>query len=130
MLQSLDMKKSMQSYDHLVASIQKLLEEARRQAARSVNAILTAAYWETGRRIVEFEQKGQKRAGYGEKLLSKLSQDLTKRLGRGYSEDNLENMRLFYLAYSPKSISEALSRKLKVLSTPKISLLIPGFKMK
>jgi len=60
-----------------------LLAEARRQSARSVNAILTATYWEIGRRIVEFVQRGETRAEYGDEVLERLSSDLTKRFGRG-----------------------------------------------
>jgi hypothetical protein len=78
---------------------------------RSVNALMTATYWEIGRRIVEFEQKGQNRAEYGHRLLKRLSGDLAARFGRGYSERNLEQMRLFYLAWLPEKISQTLSAK-------------------
>ena len=76
-----------------------------------MNAFLTATYWEIGRRIVEYEQKGKKRAEYGSALLQRLSKDLTARFGRGFGVDNLENMRLFYSSYTPKRISETVSRK-------------------
>ena len=99
-------------YDPLLKDIIQLLEDARRYAARTVNAILTATYWEIGRRIVEFKQAGESRAEYGASLLERLSGDLSLRFGRGFSVDNLESMRLLYLAYSPSRISEALSRKL------------------
>ncbi len=71
---------------------------------------MTASYWEIGRRIVEFEQGGQERAARGQQLLQRLSADLATRFGRGFSVDNLEQMRLFYLAYTPQWISETLSR--------------------
>ena len=80
-------------------------------SARAVNTLLVATYWELGRRIVEFEQSGGERAGYGEQLLQQLSHDLTKRFGRGFSVDNLESMHLFYLSYPEALISETLSRK-------------------
>jgi len=83
-------------YKHFSEGICSLLENARKSAGRAVNAILTASYWEIGRRIVEFEQKGKKRAEYGSELLHQLSQDLTKKFGRGFSERNLQQMRLFY----------------------------------
>jgi predicted nuclease of restriction endonuclease-like (RecB) superfamily len=86
-------------YSALVAGISDLLEQARRSAARAVNGILTATYWEVGRRIVEFEQGGQARAGYGEALLKQLAQDLTVRCGRGFSKSNLFLMRGFYLGW-------------------------------
>ncbi|RWA52946.1 hypothetical protein AU476_15640 [Cupriavidus sp. UYMSc13B] len=52
-----------------------LLEVARHAAARSVNALMTATYWEIGQRIVESEQAGQERAGYGDILIKPLSSD-------------------------------------------------------
>ena len=98
-------------YDLFVREIERLLAEARRQAARSVNAVLTATYWEIGRRIVEYEQGGERRADYGEAVLLRLSEDLTHRIGRGFSVDHLELMRRFYLFWLPRQKSETPSRK-------------------
>jgi hypothetical protein len=80
-------------YGTLVAGISDLLERARRTAARAVNGVLTATYWEVGRRLVEFEQGGQARAEYGAALLERLAQDLTTRHGRGFGVVNLSLMR-------------------------------------
>jgi hypothetical protein len=66
--------------------------------------------WDVGRRMIEFEQHGASRAKYGGALLTKLSEDLNGRFGRGFSVDNLETMRLFYLTYPEKQIFETLSR--------------------
>ena len=99
------------NYTGLIGGIRELLDAARRSSARAVNALMTATYWEIGHRIVEFEQGGKKRAGYGEELLKRLSEDLTTQFGRGFSIDNLENMRRFYLVCTPSKISETLSRK-------------------
>ena len=82
-------------YASVHVGIVDLLQAARMQAARSVNALMTASYWEIGRSIVEAEQKGKRRAGYGEQLILRLSADLTKQFGRGFSERNLDQMRLF-----------------------------------
>jgi predicted nuclease of restriction endonuclease-like (RecB) superfamily len=60
---------------------------------------MTATYWEIGRRIIEQEQGGGRRAEYGEALIANLSKDLTVRYGRGFSKRNLEQMRLFYLGW-------------------------------
>ncbi|MEI8264269.1 MAG: PDDEXK nuclease domain-containing protein [Betaproteobacteria bacterium] len=98
-------------YGGIHAEIVALLEAARHAAARSVNALMTASYWEIGRRIVEFEQGGQERAAYGQALLKRLSADLSNRFGRGFSERNLEQMRLFYLAWPPGQISQTASAK-------------------
>ncbi|MGA8515102.1 MAG: PDDEXK nuclease domain-containing protein [Burkholderiaceae bacterium] len=97
-------------YIDVRSSIVELLNAARLAAARNVNALMTASYWEIGRRIVEAEQKGKRRAGYGEQLIERLSLDLTQQFGRGFSPDNLENMRRFFLAYPTTAISETLSR--------------------
>ena len=99
-----------EEYGGLIGGIAELLEAARRTAARSVNALMTATYWEIGRRIVEFEQQGAARAGYGEQILSKLSQDLTARFGRGFGRRNLFQIRAFYLAY--RSIVQTSSAQL------------------
>jgi hypothetical protein len=93
-------------YGEVLTDVAHLLESARHAAARSVNAVMTATYWEVGRRIVEYEQGGKARAGYGEGLLRRLSVDLTRRFGRGFSERNLEQMRAFYSGWP---ISQTLS---------------------
>ena len=119
-------------YGGLIGGIAELLEAARRNAARTVNALMTATYWEIGRRIVEFEQQGKDRAGYGEQLLDQLSADLTSRFGRGFGRRNLFQIRAFYLAY--RSIVQTSSAQLvkeqtlsaqsgaRILSTPSIEL--------
>lgn len=98
------------TYQGIHAHIVALLDAARRAAARSVNALITASYWAIGRRVVEFEQGGREHAFRGQQLLQRLSVDLGARFGRGFSVDNPEQMRLFYLAYPPQRISETLSR--------------------
>jgi predicted nuclease of restriction endonuclease-like (RecB) superfamily len=98
-------------YDGLVSDLIALLASARSASARAVNAVMTATYWEIGRRIVEHEQGGERRAGYGEELLARLAEELTRRCGRGFSRANLERMRLFYLVYSDARIPATLSRK-------------------
>jgi hypothetical protein len=72
------------NYGRLVSEISNLLEQSRRSAARSINAVLTATYWEIGRRLVEYEQGGKLRAGYGEELLARLAKDLAVQHGRGF----------------------------------------------
>ena len=89
----------------------ELLQNARQQVLRTVNSTMTVTYFEIGRIIVEEEQNGKDRAEYGKQLLKGLSQQLTKEFGKGFSIDNLGNMRKFYLAYS---ISESLTRILQI----------------
>jgi predicted nuclease of restriction endonuclease-like (RecB) superfamily len=90
--------------------IREILESARAGVARTVNTTQVMANWLIGREIVEEEQRGKKRADYGRKLLTALSMRMLKDFGRGYSVDNLEAFRLFYLGY-PSLISETPSRK-------------------
>ena len=86
-------------YETLLSSVSELLRRGRQNAAKSVNAVLTATYCLDGRRLVEFEQRGKERAVYGSELLKRLSGDLQSRFGRGFSERNLEQMRHFYLQW-------------------------------
>ena len=99
----------MKMYRHLQTDIAGLLRRARGLAVRSVNAVMTASYWEVGRRIVEAEQKGKRRAAYGEQLIQQLAVDLTKEFGRGFSEVNLKQMRRFHLAWPTQKIRQTLS---------------------
>ena len=104
-------------YGGLVSGISALLEQARRTAARSINSLLTATYWEIGRRIVEYEQGGKARAEYGEHLLARLSKDLTSACGRGFSKRNLEQMRAFYLGWEIAQTASAQFEARAVLPT-------------
>ena len=96
-------------YESVLGDVFKIIEAARQSAARTVNSIITAAYWLIGRRIVEFEQKGKARAAYGERLLQRLAQDLSARFGRGFSYPNLNKFRQFYLTYPQGRILSTLS---------------------
>jgi predicted nuclease of restriction endonuclease-like (RecB) superfamily len=86
-------------YDVLLAGIAAALDQARRAAVRSINAVMTATYWEVGRRIVVFEQDGAGRAIYGTELLKRLSVQLTSRFGRGFGVVNLAQMRKFHVLW-------------------------------
>ena len=83
-------------YDGLLTGLSGLLDHSRAAAARAVNGLMTATYFELGRRIVEFEQGGKQRAEYGEGLLKRLATDLTAKHGRGFSRQNLQQMRAFH----------------------------------
>lgn len=80
----------------LYQGIKAVLQKARSSAYRAVNSAMVQAYWNIGRLIVEDEQKGERRASYGEQLLEGLSLELTKDFGAGFSPQSLWNMRLFY----------------------------------
>ena len=90
------------NYNNLLDRIANILVEARTKVVREINKAQVLAYWEIGREIVEFEQKGQLRAEYGEELILRLAKDMTKRLGKGFSKSNIFLMRQFYLTYPEK----------------------------
>ncbi len=91
--------------------IKELLQNAKNRVYSTINTTMTQTYWQIGKRIVEEEQEGEDRAKYGKALLKNLSLELTQEFGKGYSVDNLENMRKFYIAFSK---SETASRKFKL----------------
>jgi predicted nuclease of restriction endonuclease-like (RecB) superfamily len=97
------------AYAGLHSEIAEVVASTRAAAARSVNAIMTASYWEIGRRIVEFEQGGEGRAAYGDALMRRLGTDLSQRFGRGFGWRNLAQMRAFYLAWPIDQILQTLS---------------------
>lgn len=116
--------KADEGYGDILSEVVELLESARHLSARAVNSIMTATYWEIGRRIVELEQGGEGRAKYGQQLIPQLASDLTERFGRGFSKRNLEQMRLFYQHWpiaqtvSAQSKSEAIPQTASDESDP------------
>ena len=96
--------------------IREILDSARAGAARSVNTAQVCANWLIGREIVEEEQKGKKRAGYGEALLQDLSVRLSTDVGKGWSVRNLEYCRVFYLEY-PLLLDGQKSNALRSISS-------------
>lgn len=96
-------------YDAVLADVFRLIEAGRSAATRSVNAVMTATYWAIGRRIIEHEQGGAHRAPYGVALLKRLAADLTAKLGRGFSERNLEQMRRFFVTFPISQTASAIS---------------------
>ncbi|NRT15600.1 putative nuclease of restriction endonuclease-like (RecB) superfamily [Flavobacterium sp. 28A] len=96
------MSKSLQN-KILFSQVVVLLQNARQQVLRTVNATMTYTYFEIGRMIIEEEQNGKERAEYGKQILKGLSADLTKEFGKGFSMRNLEQIRKFYKTYSNSS---------------------------
>ena len=95
--------------DDLYLNIKNILQSARDNAYRQVNFIMVEAYWNIGKQIVEEEQNGENRAEYGTYLIKELSLKLSKEFGKGFSKQNLWNMRQFY-SYFP--ILSSLRREL------------------
>jgi predicted nuclease of restriction endonuclease-like (RecB) superfamily len=108
-LHSPESRSRIEGYDAIVSEVIDLVESARRASARSVNSIMTATYWEIGRRIVESEQRGRRRAEYGEALLKNLAFDLAAKFGRGFGLANLKSIRKFYLTWPEGGIGQTVS---------------------
>jgi predicted nuclease of restriction endonuclease-like (RecB) superfamily len=73
---------------------------------------MVEAYWQIGRRIVEHEQAGKQRAGYGQRVLAELSAQLTAEFGKGFTPANLRNFRQFYQSFDEAQIRYALRSNL------------------
>jgi predicted nuclease of restriction endonuclease-like (RecB) superfamily len=84
----------------LFTRVSRILESARTGVARTVNTTQVVANWLIGREIVEEEQQGAKRAGYGERLIRDLAKRLGRQFGGGYGLSQLKDFRAFYLAYA------------------------------
>lgn len=97
---------------NLYLKISELLQAARQKVVRTVNQSMVQTYYEIGRMIVEDEQQGKERAEYGKQVLKELSKRLLIEFGKGFSEDNLERMKKFYLFYY-NPISATALRKLE-----------------
>ena len=96
-------------YQQLVELIVNKYESAKTNIAKAVNSEMLYAYWEIGKYIINFEQKGKLKADYGSHLLENLSKDLSLSHGKGFSRSNLNYMRLLYHKYPT---CETLSPKL------------------
>ncbi len=97
------------TYNKLIIEIGNLLVAAKQKVAQEVNTVLVNTYWEVGKYIVEFEQKGNEKAEYGTQLFDRLSKDLTVAYGKGFGRSNLLYIRKLYLSFQ---ISGTLSHKL------------------
>lgn len=102
-------KQVLKPIDSAYQNVKQILEEARKTAYSAVNFAMVQAYWNIGKVIVEEEQKGRARAGYGKGLIAELSKRLKAEFGRGFDQSNLWHMRSFYLAFP---ILDALRREL------------------
>ena len=88
--------------NNIYQEIKELLYSAKNRVYQTINTTMTETYFQIGKRIVEEEQGGETRAEYGSALLKNLSSELIKEFGKGYSEQNLKNMRQFYLIYQKR----------------------------
>lgn len=96
--------------DTLCRNSIELIRYARKYASNQINYTQLMTYYGLGYWIVEEQQSGEQRAGYGKKVIQTLSDALNAEFGKGFSVDTLENARKFYLNYQGR-ISETLFRK-------------------
>lgn len=99
-------------------TIKDLIRQGQDQAVRQVNSIMVHTYFEIGLKIVEREQGGADRATYGAQLLKSLSSYLSTECGKGYSVDNLERARRFYLLYKNRRTPTSPAAPAKNSATP------------
>ena len=97
------------NYELLLTQIKETVTQGRAAAVKAARRQLVLTYWQVGRHIVEFEQKGEAKAVYGSETIQRLSKDLSDQLGKGFSRTNLIYMRLCYLRYPAiKDLSDQL----------------------
>lgn len=93
--------------------VKTIINKGRSLAYAAVDATMISTYWNVGKRIVEEEQKGHNRAAYGTKLLIRLSEELTREYGSGYSKRYLAYFRKFYLTIPDISILQTRLQNLR-----------------
>jgi hypothetical protein len=102
----------------LLAAVRQIWEGARTHAARTVNTAMVRANWLIGWQIVQTQQEGKGRAGYGRELLANLSRALATEYGSGFSVSALQYMRAFHLAYPDLIPIQHACQASKVLTPP------------
>ena len=92
--------------------VHTILDEAKSKSYEAANNIMTYAYWNVGKRIIEQEQKGNRKAKYGSYLIKRLSQELSDKYGTGFSVANIRNCRQLYLTFPKESYGYSLIGKI------------------
>ena len=98
------MSNDMILYQSVISDIRDIITAGRDSAYSAASAAMIMTYWNIGKRIVEQEQSGKDRAEYGKRLISALSDELTKEFGKGFSVRNLRNFRKFYTLFPDDKI--------------------------
>ena len=99
------------NFEQLIESIEFTQNSLQQKVLSTVNQLATIRNWLIGYYIVEFEQKGEERAKYGDKLLNALSEELKKKKLKGFSTTNFKLFRQFYSTYP--QISQPVADQLK-----------------
>jgi predicted nuclease of restriction endonuclease-like (RecB) superfamily len=96
-------KKQIVNTKNFYEQIKNILQKARDTAYKQVNFIMVEAYWNIGKQIVNQEQNGEDRAKYGKYIIKELSLRLTEDFGKGFSQQNIRNIRQFYITFPIRS---------------------------
>ena len=88
----------------LLSDVRLIVEQGLQTAYQGVNSVMVKTYWQVGRRIVEEEQQGEKRAEYGKQIITLLAEDLSKSYNRGFTARDLRSYRQFYLSFKDLEI--------------------------
>lgn len=100
--------------ENFIKQAVELIQAARHQAVRQTNSLMVFTYFQLGKLIVNEEQRGSKKAAYGEEIIKNLSEVLSIKFGQGFSERNLQQIRLFYFLYQNRSQSLSISQTVSV----------------
>ena len=103
----MDTQEELQFYQDIHA----ILADAKSRTYEAANNIMTYAYWNVGRRIIEQEQKGARKAKYGAYLIKRLSQELSDEYGTGFSVANIRNCRQLYMTFPKESYGYSMIGK-------------------
>ena len=95
--------------------VHAILDEAKSKIYEAANNIMTYAYWNVGKRIIEQEQKGNRKAKYGSYLIKRLSQELSDEYGTGFLVANISNCRQLYLTFPKESYGYSLIGKISLV---------------
>ena len=98
-----DYKDFAEMFGGFISEIEGIIDNARANAVRSVDACRVQMYWSIGKRILEEEQQGKERADYGSYLIRNLAKRLEPEYGSGFSARQLERSRQFYRLYPHES---------------------------
>lgn len=104
-----------QKSENILTDIQNIIETSQRQAYHAVDTILSQRNWLIGYRIAEEELKGENRAEYGLSIIKKLSAELTKTYGKGFTKTNLYNFYSFYKCF-PEIFHTVCGKSQRLLS--------------
>ncbi|KQT15105.1 hypothetical protein ASG31_16015 [Chryseobacterium sp. Leaf404] len=112
---------------NLYSSVKHLIENAKSKIVRNINMTMIMTYFQIGEIIVEDEQSGRDRAEYSKETLKNLSKQLIEEFGRGYSVDNLQWMRKFYLMFQKRISQEVNNASGKYETLSRISVQDPNY---